>query len=68
MNISEANDTNTILRYLLNQARWPVGVPTDAEAQAAAERLADRAHKPLSAGLRAQDVTEAWPNRRGGDT
>ena len=59
MNISEANDINTVLRYVL---RLPNGVGefrTAQQVHEAAERLAGRAHKTLSAGLMASDVRDA---------
>lgn len=60
MNITEANDTNTVLRYLLGLPNLTGDVPTDDQAQDAAERLAEKAAKALHAGLRPVDVAQAW--------
>lgn len=55
MNISEANDTNAVLRYLVRGEGEP-----DRVCEAAA-RLAGRAHKALHAGMRPEDVTGVPP-------
>ena len=62
MNIGEANDVNTLLRYMLGQQRSSFGDPvTDDQALAAAERLADRAGKTLQAGITGSDVRLGQP-------
>lgn len=62
LTIGEATDVNVLLD-------WMLGVPShgqktdeqaSAEAQAAAERLADKANKALSAGIRSVDVRTNW--------
>lgn len=61
--ITEAHDYNTLLDWILG-IRRPGSTMTDeelaTEAQAAAERLADKAFKSLSAGLDGRRVKEAW--------
>lgn len=68
MNITEANDVNRVLS-------WVLGVRTDwdhddevlfHEAGLAAARLAERAHKALSAGLTGDQVRAAWPRVEAG--
>lgn len=63
MNISEANDLNTVLRYLLDVRRNGQPVARDSAREASA-RLADRARKPLGAGLDGDDVRELWGDVR----
>lgn len=70
MNISEANDVNTVLRWLtgdlphvdernlLDEA--DLVLQQDDDARRAAQRLADRAHKTLHAGMTPADVEQAW--------
>lgn len=58
MTITEANAANVVLRFLLGAAP----IPTEADALQEAEYLAERANKQLGAGLRATDVTAAWPD------
>lgn len=64
MNISEANDTNILLSWVIGR-REKFGDRTDAEAsemtQKAAERLADRATARIMAGLSGEQVAAAWP-------
>jgi hypothetical protein len=59
MNVSEANATATLLRFLLD------GMPADPArsdaARADAAFLTERVHKTLGAGLRGPDITAAWP-------
>lgn len=64
MNISESNDINIVLSYLLGR-REKFGNRTDTEAsemaQQAASRLADRATRRTMAGLSGEQVAAAWP-------
>lgn len=64
MNIAEANDLNTTLRYLL-------GLRTEFEqnvddqdlydnAREATVRLVERGHEVLGPGLRREDIEDAW--------
>lgn len=62
LTVGQAADVNTLLRYVLSIPR--PGLDSRSDAQAAAERLADAAHKRLMAGLRPADVTTAWANLR----
>ena len=55
MNIGEATDVYTVLRYLLHDPK----VPAD-KAKEAAARLADRAHKALSAGPTGDQILARW--------
>jgi hypothetical protein len=57
MNVSEATDVGLVLDYLLN--RHQTGDDYD-RALAAAERLADRAHQRIGAGLTGRDVVAAF--------
>jgi hypothetical protein len=57
MNTSEARDMNVL-------AAWILGVEQDpASAQAALERLADRARTALGSGVMGADVLALWPHR-----
>lgn len=58
MNITEGNAANVVLRYLLGIEP----LPDDEKAQEAAVLLAERANRALHAGLRAEQVAQAWPN------
>lgn len=58
MNISEANAVNDVLTLLLQPGGRSV---TEGDAWTAAEMLAERAYKALSAGLRGDEVTRLWP-------
>lgn len=60
MNITEANETNTVLDYLLGLPGPSGEVPSDETARAAAAHLAEKANKALGAGLTAQAVTDNW--------
>jgi len=62
--ITEANAVNTVLRYLFHGASLGHGRTKDGaeRAQAAAELLADKAHKVLAAGYTADDVREEFPD------
>lgn len=60
MNITEANDTNTLIRAVMQAKISPRKVDWYAVREAA-RRLADRANKALSAGLRAEDIDKEWP-------
>lgn len=66
MNITEANQTNVVLRRLIEWERRqaPHNMPEVVEAAA---DLADRAYKALSAGLTGDDVRKqlAGARRRG---
>lgn len=64
MNVTEANDTHTLLRWLLG-IRQPSDVDVDDQeltdaAEDAAVRLAGRARGRLSAGLSEDDVRDSW--------
>lgn len=69
MNITEANNVNTVLKWMLTRhtpeqrrPRWANGPTyTENDAFAAAQQLADKAYKALSAGVNADDVAAAWP-------
>ncbi len=58
MNITEANELNHVLDFLLGIKTHPE--IDEATARAAASRLAERAYKALSAGLDGTTVREAW--------
>lgn len=58
MNITEANDLNYVLSYVLNVGQ----VPSSDKAMEAAARLADKANKALGAGLTGERVRAAWPD------
>lgn len=68
MNISEANDINTLLSWLTRTApSCPEGMDEgdwllaqDDEARQSAVRLADRARRALHAGMSGADVERAW--------
>lgn len=66
MNVGEANDLNTLLRYVLGIRRDHEVDVDDQEfcddAEDAAARLAERANKALNAGLKEVDVRDAWQN------
>jgi hypothetical protein len=61
LSISQANDANTVLRYVLS-IPGPAGVPTHGKACDAATRLADASQKVLHAGLDGDEVAAAWPD------
>jgi len=63
MNVTEASQTNTLLRYLLGEGPDAGDVITSAEAQTAAFYLAGRAHMALSAGLNGPELQRKWPQR-----
>jgi hypothetical protein len=65
VNVSEANDFNLVLCYLLG-LDGPMGRVDPESARNAALRLTARAHRALSAGLNPLQVHDAWPmpNRR----
>lgn len=65
LTVGEAHDVNTLLDWILGIPRlYLEGPKTDekaqADAQAAAARLADKANKTLMAGLDARRVNEGW--------
>lgn len=64
MNISDANDVNVVLRYLLGlRSEYELEVDDQDlydNAREAAKRLVTRARKALSAGLDAGDIEDAW--------
>jgi hypothetical protein len=62
VNISEGNDLNVLLRYVLNVNDGHTDVPTVDKAREAAERLADRANKVLGAGLTSDRIAAMWPD------
>lgn len=74
MNISEANDVNTLLRWLTGDLphiderneydEADLVLMQDDDARRAAARLADRAHKALHCGLTAEKVHQAWDQVR----
>lgn len=67
MSIRDANDYNTVIRYVLGM-RDASGLDLVAEDDAwnAAVRLADRAHSVLGAGLTRREVAETWAAARPG--
>jgi excisionase family DNA binding protein len=77
MTITEANAVNTLLRWAMSQNRPYHGPVSDVEATEAAQHLAAKAYKTLSAGaatgrghprprgLRASDARRADVSRRG---
>lgn len=60
MNVSESNDLNKLLEWLLSiETPWGPAV-TEEYARGAAARLAGKAYARLSAGVDADDVTKRW--------
>ncbi|NBH01919.1 hypothetical protein [Amycolatopsis sp. SID8362] len=59
MNITEANDTSRVLRYLL-QLRTGGGRGPDDDVREAAVRLAGRVTKALHAGVTPDEVEAGW--------
>ena len=59
MNIGEANDTQKLLRWLLDPNRTSTCEP-EADALGAAARLADRSEAALGAGMTGDQVRSAW--------
>ncbi len=59
VNVGEANDVNTVLKFFLGVA--DIGEPIPVEVCNRAERLVRRAHDRLLAGLGPLDVVTAWP-------
>ncbi|WP_109508485.1 hypothetical protein [Nocardioides speluncae] len=57
MNISEANAVNVVLRYVLDDTD-----DSDGRLQQATELLAEKANKALGAGLRPEQIREAFEN------
>lgn len=71
MTISEANAVNVLLTYLLGKRRgYVLNDPSKAEVREAAELLAAKAYRVLSAGWTQDAATAAWkarmPRRRPG--
>jgi hypothetical protein len=64
VNIGEAIDLNLVLDYLLGLPRDGLPPVDPVAARMAAERLADRASKALSAGISANTITSHWPGPR----
>lgn len=65
MNVSEAHDVNTVLRFLLGQpALGRRTKPNAVEALGAAKRLADRANRTLMCGIRGDDVERNFTRTR----
>lgn len=61
MNVSEAINTQTLLRWLLGlEDRAGRPMPTEREARRAAVMLAKRAHQALAGGITPEAVEEAW--------
>ena len=61
MNVMESCDVNTVLKYLLGLP-GPGGAAIEhGIALSCAERLCDRAHKTLSAGITPSELRAAWP-------
>lgn len=60
MNVTEANQLSTLLRYLLHPDLGDAPAVTSEQARHAAAYLATRAEKALSCSL-GYDVAEAWP-------
>lgn len=58
MNMTEANNVNLLLDWLLGTEDDP---PTSDQARQAAAALADRAYSALHAGFDASDVRHLWP-------
>ena len=56
MNVTEANDLNTVLLWAMGKPHPYSGPVTDDEATGAGQRLATRAYKRLMAGLRPDEV------------
>lgn len=63
LNGSESRALNTLFEYLGIDTAWGGGpaTPTAEQAMRAAALLADKAHRVLGAGVRAEDVTRCWP-------
>lgn len=60
MNVSESNDLNKLLEWLLS-IETPYGsIVTEEYARGCAARLADKAYARLSAGVDADDVEKRW--------
>lgn len=59
MNITEANDVNTLLRWLGTPSNTHAPRPDNDTARRAAQSLGERAFKTLGAGLRQDDIREA---------
>lgn len=62
MLVSEANDTNRVLRYLLD-LRQGAELGPDADVRESAERLAGRMNKALRAGITPKEVSAGWDGR-----
>lgn len=62
MNITEANDTNRVLRYVL-AVRQGRHTADDGEVREAATRLAGRVNKALHAGTTPEDIDAQWDVR-----
>ncbi|NED96474.1 hypothetical protein G1H11_14280 [Phytoactinopolyspora alkaliphila] len=68
MTIGDANDIILILRYFLEIPLTRSGeLPDPKNVKAAAVRLADRAHRRVSAGLTGSEVTQAFARRTADD-
>lgn len=59
MNITEANDTSRVLRYLL-QLRTGGGRGPNEDMREAAVRLAGRVNKALHAGVTPEEIAAGW--------
>lgn len=60
MNITEANLVNTLLGWLVEMPDPCGRLVSHTEGRDAAELLAERANKALSAGITAAEVRAAW--------
>ena len=65
MTISEANAVNVLLTYLLGKRRgYVLNDPSKDDVREAAELLAAKAYRALSAGWTPETATAAWEARR----
>ena len=57
MNITEAHDVQALLDFTANLTLWEGAAPVDeALIRGAVQRLADRSHKALGAGIRGDET------------
>ncbi|MFB9924895.1 hypothetical protein ACFORO_26005 [Amycolatopsis halotolerans] len=62
MNITEANDTSRVLRYLL-AVRQGTHTAADGDVREAAARLAGRVNKALHTGITPEQIDAQWDAR-----
>jgi len=62
MNIGEATDVNTVLRYLTGTRDTGGTVPADNAAEEACIRLAGRVNKAIRCGITPEQVAAVWHN------